>query len=113
MPTTGGFIFALTSGAAIRLFQTGLSGSPPKLSQKLIGYGSTMTITGLFYYFIIDPSIQSNRELLVRRLTQLREQRSKRNAIVEGIEHDEDRLFSSNKRGRFFTLFDKYSQPYR
>ncbi|KAI5962984.1 uncharacterized protein KGF55_002776 [Candida pseudojiufengensis] len=113
MPTTGGFIFALTSGAAIRLFQTGLSGSPPKFSQKLIGYGSTMTITGLFYYYILDPAIQSNRELLVRRLGALREQRSQKNKLMEGLEEEENRLFDSNRRGRFFALFDKYSQPYK
>ncbi|CAD1813696.1 hypothetical protein FOB58_005143 [Candida parapsilosis] len=112
MPTPGGFAFSLASGAAIRLFQTGLSGSPPKLSQKLIGYASIMTLTGSFYYFILDPSINANRELLSRRLAALREQRERKSDLVT-FEEQEHRLFTAKDKGRFFRLFDKYSQPYK
>ncbi|KAI5968554.1 hypothetical protein CANMA_002299 [Candida margitis] len=112
MPTAGGFVFSLASGAAIRLFQTGLSGSPPKLSQKLIGYGAAMSITGSLYYFILDPQINTNRELLSRRLTALREQRERKSDLVN-FEEQESRLFTAKDKGRFFRLFDKYSQPYK
>lgn len=112
MPTAGGFAFSLASGAAIRLFQTGLSGAPPKLTQKLIGYGTMMTLTGSLYYFILDPQIETNRELLNRRLAALREQRERKQDLVN-FEDQELRLFTAKDKGRFFRLFDKYSQPYK
>ncbi|KAI5964555.1 hypothetical protein KGF57_001047 [Candida theae] len=112
MPTVGGLAFSLASGAAIRLFQTSLSGSPGKLSQKLIGYGSIMTLTGSLYYFVLDPQIEQNRELLSRRLSALREQRERKSDLVS-FEEQESRLFTARDKGRFFRLFDKYSQPYK
>ncbi|KAI3405173.1 hypothetical protein KGF56_002011 [Candida oxycetoniae] len=112
MPTTGGFAFSLVTGAAIRLFQVGLSGSPSKLSQKVIGYATAMSITSAIYYFIYDPQMTHSRELLERRLIMLREQRQRKEDLVS-TKDLKNRLFTSNDRGKFFQLFEQYGQPYK
>lgn len=71
-----------------------------------------MTLTGSLYYFILDPQIETNRELLNRRLAALREQRERKQDLVN-FEDQELRLFTAKDKGRFFRLFDKYSQPYK
>ncbi|CAK9440219.1 uncharacterized protein LODBEIA_P43190 [Lodderomyces beijingensis] len=112
MPTASGFLGSLALGAAMRVFQTALGGSPAKLTQKVTGYGVMMSLTASFYYFIYDPSMTRNQELLQRRLVSLREQREKKERLLS-VDDQEDRIFTARDRGRFFKLFEKYSQPYK
>ncbi|KAK6454145.1 uncharacterized protein RJT20DRAFT_130176 [Scheffersomyces xylosifermentans] len=112
MPSTAGFLLSGLLGAAARRFQVQLVGKNYGRSwDRVTGYvlSSTVFVGG---YYIFDGYIENNRKLLERRLAILREQRALKDAFYE-FEEVPDHRMTADKRGRFFSLFDRFGAPYK
>ncbi|ABN66632.1 predicted protein [Scheffersomyces stipitis CBS 6054] len=112
MPSTAGFILSGLLGAATRRVQVQLIGKNyPRSLDRVTGYvlSSALFVGG---YYIFDGYVDNNRKLLQRRLAVLREQRAVKDAFFE-FEEEPDHRITADKRGRFFSLFDKYGASYK
>lgn len=109
MPTAAGLLLSSVFGASARLLQTAMSGSPSKLSSKIIGYSTFMGFSTAIYLLVIDPTIQNTNLLFERRLTLLREQREKR---AEFYDFEPATKQHPYKRGAFTQLLDKFGAKY-
>ncbi|ODV78869.1 uncharacterized protein CANTADRAFT_51428 [Suhomyces tanzawaensis NRRL Y-17324] len=112
MPTAAGLLFSSALGLLSRRLQVLLVGKTyPRSWDRLPGY---VLSTGVFVggYLVGDHYVENNRKLLERRLTILREQRAKKAAFHE-FEDEPDHRWTADKRGRFFSLLDKFGASYK
>lgn len=113
MPSTAGLLLAAFLGSAARRIQVQIIGKTfPNGWARVPGYAFSVSafIGG---YLVGDHFIERNRELLQRRLTQLREQRAAVNAFHQ-FDLSADHRYTAEKRTtKFFELMDKYGQDYK
>lgn len=112
MPTAAGFILSTFLGVVARRLQVSIVGKNyPRSWTRVTGYAlSAGLFTGV--YLIADHFIDNNRRLLDRRLALLQEQRAKKDAFFE-FEQEPDHRLTASKRGKFFSLFDRYGASYK
>lgn len=60
-----------------------------------------------------DHFIERNRQLLVRRLLQLREQRAQLDTFHEFDLEGDHRITAPKRTSKFFELMDKYGKDYK
>lgn len=113
MVTLGGFILAGGFGMLARRLQISIIGiGPSRAIDQVTGYAlSTGLFVGSYYYF--SGVIDSNRQLLQRRLEVLREQRAKQELFNEFTKDEDHRITADKRQGRFFELFDKFGAKYK
>lgn len=112
MVSAAGFLFSALLGASARRLQVQLVGkSYPRSLDRVPGY---ILSSGVFVgaYYVLDQYAEGNKQLLARRLLVLREQRAKKDAFYE-FEYEPDHRLIPEKRGRFFTLLDKFGASYK
>ncbi|RLV87090.1 hypothetical protein JA9_000957 [Meyerozyma sp. JA9] len=112
MPTTAGLVFSTFLGLTARRLQVLIVGKEYARSwNRIPGYVYSV---GLFVggYAVADNLIDRNRQLLQRRLAVLREQRAQKEAFHE-FDETADHRWTADKRGRFFSLLDKYGAGYK
>lgn len=113
MPGASGFILSTLLGLGARRMQIQIVGRPSVASWSSVqGYALSVSAftTG---YLICDYFVDRNRELLKRRLVQLREQRAQIDAFHEFDLDAEHRLTAQMRTSRFFDLFEKLGQAYK
>lgn len=113
MPSASGFILSTFLGLAARRLQIQIVGKPTVASWNSVqGYALSVSAftTG---YLICDHFVERNRELLKRRLIQLREQRAQVEAFHEFDLDAEHRLTAQMRTTKFFDLFEKLGQAYK
>lgn len=106
--TPAGLLVSGFLGLVTRRMQVLIVGKEyPRSINRVPGY---LYSVGVFVggYFIFSNIVENNRELLDRRLTILREQRTLKDAFHEFLE-EPDHRFIAEKRGKFFKLMDKFS----
>jgi hypothetical protein len=112
MPTAAGLFFSTFLGLLTRRLQVTMIGKQfPRSWDRATGY---VLSSGVFIggYLVFDNYIENNRKLMDRRLTVLREQRAQKEAFHEFFEEPDHRL-TADKKGRFFSLLDKYGASYK
>lgn len=113
MPTAAGFILSTFLGAVTRRVQLNLIGKPTSRSwNSVTGYALSVSafVGG---YLVCDHFIERNRVLLGRRLSQLREQRSKAAEFHEFDLEADHRITAAKKESKFFDLLNKYGKEYK
>ncbi|EER34203.1 conserved hypothetical protein [Candida tropicalis MYA-3404] len=110
MPTATGLLLSSVFGTTVRILQTSMSGSPAKLSSKLMGYGLTIGSSVGVYLLLIDPTLENNRKLFNKRLALLREQREKK---AEFYDFQPAKKELPYKRGAVFGLLDRLGAKYQ
>ncbi|OBA22275.1 hypothetical protein METBIDRAFT_86898 [Metschnikowia bicuspidata var. bicuspidata NRRL YB-4993] len=113
MPSASGFILSTVLGLAARRLQIQIVGKPTVASWNSVqGYALSVSAftTG---YLICEHFVERNRQLLTRRLLQLREQRSQLNSFQDFDLDAEHRLTAQMRTSRFFELFEKMGEAYK
>lgn len=113
MPSAAGFILSTFIGLSARRLQVQIVGKQlPNSWERVPGYAlSVAAVTGA--YLTCDYFIDVNRELLNRRLLQLREQRAEVAAFHEFDLDANHRLTADKREARFFNLFDRFGKDYK
>lgn len=113
MPSTAGFILSSVLGAMARRMQVQIVGKQqPNEWARVPAY---IYSAGAFIggYLILDQFIDGNRQLLQRRLQQLRQQREETSVFQEFDVNEDPRLTADRRSGYLFRLLDKFGQPYK
>lgn len=113
MPSAAGLIFSTFLGVVTRRVQVQLVGKQyPRSWDRLTGYALSV---GVFVggYAVADHFVERNRDLLGRRLHQLREQRAESALFHEFDLEADHRLTAPKRESRFYNLLDKYGSAYK
>lgn len=113
MPTAAGFILSTFLGAVTRRVQLNLVGRLPSGTLNSVG-GYALSVSAFIGgYLVSDHFIERNRDLLGRRLTQLREQRAQAATFHEFDLEADHRITAAKRESKFFELLDKYGKSYK
>ncbi|EEQ36176.1 hypothetical protein EJF18_10317 [Clavispora lusitaniae] len=113
MPSTAGLIFSTFLGVVTRRVQVQLVGKQyPRSWDRLTGY---ILSVGVFVggYAVVDHFVERNRELLNRRLHQLRDQREQAAVFHEFDLEADHRITAPKRSSKFYDLLDKYGSAYK
>lgn len=113
MPSTAGLILATFLGTIARRVQVQLVGKQyPAGWNRVPGYALSVSAF-LGGYLVCDHFIDRNRQLLNRRLLQLREQRAATDAFYEFDLKADHRYTAEKRTSKFYELLDKYGKDYK
>lgn len=113
MPSAAGFILSSVLGVMARRMQVQIVGKQlPNEWARVPGY---LYSTGFFIggYLVLDQFIDGNRQLLDRRLQQLRQQREEASVFHEFDVSEDPRITADRRSGYVFKLMDKFGQSYK